>query len=962
MIRFPAKSIALVLLILAAPTVVLAVQPPDWDACRVTLNGRPAPLPTADMLGCSLIVPSEGPQVALWSACQTLTVDLAPDEELTWSVPWPAGAARGELQAEIVVQRGAGEIVFGAGKTKRDVPVVGPAKRLIRTEHVNHDRSDRVVLHIKARDPGLVVRCRHLSLHDSDRIVPVAFVPEGRHPCPIPAPSLPPLRRAIEQALVEWDWRLQDGIGTERESRSFQEATLVALQRGDALLAQWPRDVPMADGLANRWREASDRWHAFSEQKDGDADWEGLWREIHQLRRQLVLQYARLADTPLVFAKQPHSSFSHQLTQYLGRYARPGGGLFVLEEPGRSMHCRSLAAELPAGSFQHPTVSYDGRRIVFAYCPVDEPPAPGLAGQGTEHFHLYEVGVDGTGLRRVTDGPFDDFSPAYLPDERIVFISTRRGGWHRCGGRPGQGCENHTLAIVEADGSNPRPISLHETQEWDPAVLPDGRIVYTRWDYVDRHAVYYEQLWSTQPDGTGAVAFYGNNTLNPVGLWEARPVPGSHKVMATAAAHHAMTAGSIVLVDVLKGIDGLQSLTRLTPEVPFPESEQAVPPRNWHAPAGVHELPSLLPEARRWPGHSYKSPYPLSEDVFLVSYSFLPLVGEPDPNVPNMYGLYVADRFGNKELLYRDPSISSLWPQPIEPRPRPFQAGPRPLTAADEPSGTIFIQNVYDATPSIPTGSVKAVRVLQVLPKSTPGINWPRIGLANASPGKQVLGTAPVATDGSACFRVPSDVPVSLQILDERGRAIQVMRSLVYLKQGEVLACAGCHEQRQSAPASGSIAQALRREPSPLQAPPEGANPFSYPRLVQPVLDRHCVECHNSERADGGIVLTGQPEGAFTKSYNALAPRVSFSAWGGKPGDFRVVNSEPLSKPDFFGARGSSLMRLLDEGHEGVSLNDDEWERLITWMDANALFYGTFNHEDQKRQLRGERIAGPDLQ
>jgi hypothetical protein len=205
-------------------------------------------------------------------------------------------------------------------------------------------------------------------------------------------------------------------------------------------------------------------------------------------------------------------------------------------------------------------------------------------------------------------------------------------------------------------------------------------------------------------------------------------------------------------------------------------------------------------------------------------------------------------------------------------------------------------------------------------------------------------------------------VPLAFQALDEHGQAVQTMRSVTYLQPGETASCIGCHDSRQTAPSRNHSPLALARDPSKIQPGPDGSLPLSYPRLVQPVLDLHCVRCHNPARPDGGVLLTGEPQGRFTASYNALAPRVPFSAWGGKPGDFRVVNSEPLTQPDFFGARNSSLMKLLRDGHYDVSLSAAEFERLATWMDANALFFGTFDPADQRRQLRGELIAGPGLE
>jgi hypothetical protein len=220
----------------------------------------------------------------------------------------------------------------------------------------------------------------------------------------------------------------------------------------------------------------------------------------------------------------------------------------------------------------------------------------------------------------------------------------------------------------------------------------------------------------------------------------------------------------------------------------------------------------------------------------------------------------------------------------------------------------------------------------------------------------------PVEPDGSVHFRVPAGIPISLQALDARGQAVQTMRSVVYLQPGETLACIGCHEPRNTTPPSDRVAQALLRPASTIRPAPDGSHPLSYPILVQPVLDKHCVRCHQGQAPDGGVVLTGRPQGHFSVSYNTLAPQVTHSAWGGRPGDFRVVNSEPLSQPGFFGAISSPWMQMLLKGHYDVRLSEEDVERLATWMDANVLFYGTFNHGDQSRQQRGLRIEGPDLQ
>jgi len=764
---------------------------------------------------------------------------------------------------------------------------------------------------------------------------------------------------------IESDWRMHDGVGTPREPVSRQEAIGNVLACGDRLVSDLKVRHISPGSLLREWEDCHTRAKVLASDADaGEREWEQLWRQVHTVRRGIVFANPAVPKCPILFVKQVPSRFSHQLTQYYGMWARPGGGVFVLESPGEDMACRELTAgALPVGSYQHPELSHDGLRVLFAYCRLDseeKKTGDDRKPRANAHYHIYEIGVDGKGLRQITGGPFDDFSPTYLPDGKIMFTSTRRGGYHRCGRGP---CPVYTLATMNPDGSNLKVISRHETHEWDPAVLNDGRVVYTRWDYVDRNAVYYQQLWVTHPDGTVPSEYFGNYVRNPVGTWEARPIPGSRRIMATAAAHHAMTAGSIIRIDITRGMDSMDAISRLTPDVPFPESESTVlrsetGKGGWRGTAGVKKRRPVPRAQNRWAGHCYRSPYPLSETAFLAAYSYLPLIGEPNANYPNMFGLYVVDSFGNRELLYRDPDISSLWPIPIRPRPVP-PAVPSVREDAAALTGTFVVQNVHEAYPPLPPGEenrVVRLRIVQVLPKTTPHINSPRVGLANASPGKQVLGTVPVEADGSACFRAPAGIPLSFQALDKLGRSIQSMRSLTYLQPGETASCVGCHEPRFSTPPAGQSLRALHRAPSEILPGPEGSKPLSFPLLVQPVLDKHCVRCHGGAKPAGGISLTAKPEKEFTESYNQLVKRVSYSAWG------RPDNSEPLSKPDHFGARGSKLMKHLWAGHKNVRLTGSDLERLITWMDTTALFYGTFNPEDQTRQRRGERIEGPDLE
>jgi len=645
--------------------------------------------------------------------------------------------------------------------------------------------------------------------------------------------------------------------------------------------------------------------------------------------------------------------------------------VFVLEQPGTSMRARNITpASLPAGSYMTPELSFDAKRLLFAYCPVRQAPAAWGFNDETKalRYHICELALEGGVPRVLTRGDTDNFFPLYLPGGDILFSSTLRGGYHRCGRGP---CFVYTLARMGPNGENPHSISFHETHEWNPCLLNDGRVIYTRWDYVDRNAVLYQQLWSARPDGGNVRIYYGNNTWDPAGIWEARSIPGSPRVMATACPHHGMSAGSVVLLDNTKGVDGQEPLTRLTPDARFPESEAPLArgpnptaPYDFDTPTdGYWNSPLREPwrvkepteEERRWPGHCYKSPWPLSETRFIVSYSYDALVGEAGPNIPNMFGLYLADAFGNRELLYRDPNISSLWARPLATRtPPPEVASSIDATRRDKGTGTFFLSNVMESWPYLPTNApITHLRVFQVLLKTTPNIDSPKVAAGLGALGRQMLGTVPVEADGSAYFEAPARTPLMFQALDAQGRAVQIMRSLVYLQPGEAETCIGCHEHRMKKEPPRAQAQAIQRAPSAIKPGPDGTKPFSYPRLVQPILDKHCVSCHDGKEPKRPV-LTGAPEGWASKSFNALIKRVAYSGWNNPNG-----NGEPLTEPLRFGARASPLAKMLEQGHGKVVLTHEEWERLNLWMDANGAFYGTFDAAEQKRQLAGEAIAEP---
>jgi hypothetical protein len=923
------------------------------DALQFVASGRPVTNMTSEVAGFVLIADGAGPQVAALAYADALVTCVRQDETAEVRIPLPqrSGAFSASARVDLLAGATAQVEIAVAGKHVARALRVGQGIEL--SVEATASGGGRLLCLI-ARGAGVeaAVRWREIRIKTgADSASITLAVQPKRVSCP--PPRHPPLRPAMEQLLIEWDWRMQDGIGTPRDAVTYAVAVERTLAQGDLLIEDLRSRGHRMGGEVAEWeRLRAKRKELAAEERAAEGAWEELWREVHHVRRRIALQNPLANTGPVVFVQDvPGGAYSSHIVSFHGDSARPGGGVFVLEEPGRSMRVRPLVRDqLPQGAYLHPEVSYDGRRVLFAYAKVDSDPS--TYGQFPDrHYHLYSVDADGSNLKQLTDGPYDDHSPCVLPSGKIMFCSTRRGGFHRCGKGP---CPTHTLALCEADGSDVRVVSLHETHEYDPAVLHDGRVVYTRWDYVDRAAVNFQSLWTVKPDGSDVRIYYGNSTLNPMGIWEAQPIPGSKRVMATACAHHTMPAGSIVLVDVGNGIDDLTPITRFTPDVPFYESEFPVQSRfggRW-PPEVEKRLPTI-----RWPGHCYRSPYPLSEEYCLAAYTFDILRGEPSYNPPHLFGLYLVDRFGNKELLYRDLNISSSWPIPLRGRERP-PVLPSALAAGSAAEGTFLLQNVHASWTPLTTERITQLRVIQVLPKTTPNYGNPPPGAALGGPGKQVLGTVPVESDGSAHFRVPAHKAVMFQALDDQGRAVQTMYSLTYVQPGETVACVGCHERGTTSPpasGSGSVALALRRPPSVITPGPDGSNPFSYPLLVQPVLDRHCIRCHSAavpKQESGGVVLTGEAEAQFSRSYNALVRHVPYRHSGGPP----------RTRPDQYGARGSKLTSLLLQGHHEVRLPARDWERLITWMDTNALFYGTFNREDQARQLRGERIRGPELE
>ncbi|HYW81188.1 MAG TPA: SUMF1/EgtB/PvdO family nonheme iron enzyme, partial [Thermoguttaceae bacterium] len=238
-----------------------------------------------------------------------------------------------------------------------------------------------------------------------------------------------------------------------------------------------------------------------------------------------------------------------------------------------------------------------------------------------------------------------------------------------------------------------------------------------------------------------------------------------------------------------------------------------------------------------------------------------------------------------------------------------------------------------------------------------------RVGADGPWEPKRVLGTVPVEADGSALFRVPANMPISIQPIDDQGRALQLMRSWTTAMPGEVVSCVGCHEQQNSTPPNQN-SLAAKRLPSTIEPWLGPVHGFSFRRDVQPVVDKYCVACHDgSPRKDGRTIpdlrgdqgrfvvlqgggpapqiiegesledLLGKYGGVFEPSYFTLRGLIRT---GGFESDIRLLN------PGEFHVETSELIQMLQKGHHGVELDDEAWNRLFTWIDLNGPCHGTW--------------------
>jgi hypothetical protein len=535
------------------------------------------------------------------------------------------------------------------------------------------------------------------------------------------------------------------------------------------------------------------------------------------------------------------------------------------------------------GGIRDPHVHYDGTTVLFSYRRPE-----------TDYYNLYEIQTDGTGLSRITEAPYDDFEAAYLPNDDIIFVSTRSKRWVGC-----WKTQVGTLFRCDRKGKRIRPLSFNPEHDNTPAMLPDGRILYTRWEYVDRSQVGYHQLWAMNPDGTNVVAYYGNQKHYPLYI-DAKAIPGGDDVLVIDSPGHGRSdhRGHVCVITPRLGPDDNRGYRRIYGKA------------------------------------AYNDPYPFDSKHFLVaSYKQLILGTLGGERVP--------------VITYRG-RANIHEPVPVYKRPREKILSDR--TKPDQPTGRMILADVYSGRnmEGVKPGQIKKLLVLEALPKP---VNFSGGMDLTSWLGtfmlERVIGTVPVEEDGSAYFEVPAGRTVLFVALDENDLSVKRMQSFTNVQPGEVLSCVGCHEHRALTPTpiGANRLMAVKRPPSRIEPFEPLPDVLDYRRHIQPILNEHCVKCHNYEKRQGRVALTDDLGITWSLSYYMLLAK-------GQVADGR--NGYGNQKPRTIGTSASRLMQKIDGSHHDVKVTPQQWRTIWMWLESGAPYAGTYaalrNGAEQVRQ------------
>lgn len=528
----------------------------------------------------------------------------------------------------------------------------------------------------------------------------------------------------------------------------------------------------------------------------------------------------------------------------------------------------------PLGGVRDPQMHYSGQKILFSY-----------RKGGTPTYHLYEINVDGTGLQQLTDGPDDDIEPTYLPSGDIMFCSSRCRRFVNC-----WFTRVATLYRCDADGKNIRMISSNNDHDNTPWVLPDGRVLYMRWEYVDRSQVHFHHLWVVNPDGTGQMVYYGNQH-GGIAMLDAKPIPGTVKVVASFSPGHGRHEhmGYVTILDPSLGPDVLTSTRRVS------KGNQA-----------------------------FRDPYAITENCFLVA---------------DRRGIHIMNGQGETQLVYElsadEKHLECHEPRPI--RARPSEPVITPQVDLSEKTGELMLADIYNGRNmvGVQRGDIKKLLVLEQLPEPVhfSGGMEP-ITIGGSFTMARVLGTVPVESDGSAYMELPALRSLFLVALDDNDLSVKRMQSFVTLQPGERTSCVGCHEQRSRTVPLKPDLLALEHPPNRISPIKDVPDVLDFPRDIQPILDRHCVGCHNPDHRDGQVDLSGDHTPKYSASYWTIVKRGLVA-----DGRNRTYSNRA---PRTIGSSASRLMQLLDGSHYAARPSELERATIRLWIETSATYPGTY--------------------
>ncbi|MDP6045683.1 MAG: hypothetical protein QGG25_08750 [Phycisphaerae bacterium] len=620
------------------------------------------------------------------------------------------------------------------------------------------------------------------------------------------------------------------------------------------------------------------------------------------------LKSGKLGFTKMMVVQRHHIRCSHVYT-YHCEGQKNGGGLFIYDVTNGK---KTKLLDTADGQILGADLSYDGKTILFSWRKPE-----------SKFYQLYTIGVDGSGLKKLTEGEHYNYDASWMPDDRIVFLSTRVTQAAYCFFTP-----VGILFTMNADGSDQKKISSNYLNDFTPAVMNDGRIVYGRWEYVDRPAIPIQGLWTINPDGTMLQGYFGNRVLDPASFIEPQAIPGSKNILCTLTGHNGSCRGAIGIINPDHGSNAQEAIKNITPEIRL---------------RGVTR-------SSNGPRGPYQTPFPIDEKYFMVSYDGTLLLRDYDRT--------------EQAIALAPDGLGFYNPRPLRKRHRPPTP---PSNLPKKPGGKwayVYMQDVYNGLePHVKRGEVKQIAVVKEIRRSlisSPGIYRPHFDFQRVlvSCGatyvpKRLMGYAKVEEDGSASFKVPAEQPIYFMALDAQGRAVQRMRSFTHLMPGEKQSCVGCHANRNYAtpPNRDKRPIALLRAPQDLVTPEWGEVAFDYASIVQPVLDKNCIKCHNAKKRPKGLDLSGDRTELFNMSYEMLArknqgrtgsPYISWiPSYNGHEWNILEVT------PKKWGSPVSKLADQILSGHPDekgkprITLDEAGKRRILAWIDLNVPYYAT---------------------